>query len=128
MEENEVHSCFDRFARAWNAHDVGAMVACWVAGGTAIDPWGRFATGHEGIRQLLAGEHAASMRNSRYIVKAVRVRELSAESAVAECEAVIEGALAPNGSMYDLPHRVDAVVVRQGAWRFLSLHPSFERA
>lgn len=127
-QEQEVRSCFERFAAAWNAHDVTAMVACWAPAGTAIDPWGRFAAGQEGVGRLLGGEHESSMRQSRYTIRDVQVRTLSAESVVAVCDAVIEGVLAPNAATYDLPHRVDAVLVKQGEWRFLSLHPSFSRA
>lgn len=126
--EQEVRECFERFAAAWSAHDVEAMVGCWSREGNAIDPWGRFAAGHDGIRQLLSSEHATSMRESRYRIEAVRVRSLSDSSCVAECDAVIEGVRAPNGSLYDLAHHIDSVVVRQDGWRFLSLHPTFSRA
>ena len=126
--ENEVRECFDRFARAWDEHDVPAMVACWSPHGSAIDPWGRFAAGHEGVENLLRAEHEGAMRSSRYRIRDVRVRTLSEDSAVAECDAVIEQVIAPNGSTYELPHHLDAVVVRESSWRFLSLHPSFARA
>lgn len=126
--EQEIRECFERFAAAWNSHDVEAMVACWCREGNAIDPWGRFASGHDGIRQLLSSEHSTSMRESRYRLEAVRVRSLSDSSCIAECDAVIEGVRAPNGSLYELPHHIDSVVVRQDGWRFLSLHPTFSRA
>lgn len=126
--EQQVRECFERFASAWDDHDIAAMVACWAEDGNAIDPWGRFAAGHEGIARLLSSEHASSMRDSRYRIDALRVRSLSEHSAIVECDAVIQHVLAPNGSTYDLPHRIDAVVVHQNGWRLLSLHPTFARA
>jgi uncharacterized protein (TIGR02246 family) len=128
MQEQEIREHFDRFASAWNRHDIGAMVDCWAHEGNAIDPWGRFAAGHVAIGELLASEHESSMRDSRYQLRDIRVRPLSADSAIVACEAVIEGVHAPNGTTYDLPHHIDAVVVRQDGCRFLSLHPTFARA
>jgi hypothetical protein len=59
-------------------------------------------------------------------VLTLNVRELSPVSVVAECEAVIDDARAPNDKLYQLKHRLDAVLVkRDGVWRFMSIHPSF---
>ncbi|MEA2568219.1 MAG: SnoaL-like domain [Acidobacteriota bacterium] len=122
----EVRATFDRFASAWDAHDVEAMADCWIDEGNAIDLWGKLAVGRAGVIELLASEHKAPMRDSRYRLLSVNVRELSPESVVAECEAVIDDVRAPNGRLYQLKHRLDAVLVkRDGAWRFMSIHPSF---
>jgi uncharacterized protein (TIGR02246 family) len=128
--EEKIRATFDAFADAWNAHDVTRMVACWAEQGTAVDPWGRYAAGHEGVARLLGGEHEGSMRESSYRIDEVRVQALSERSAIAECECVIVDALAPNGKRYELRHRVDAVLVCEDdeSWRFISLHPSFGRA
>lgn len=122
----EVNATFAQFAKAWDAHDIEAMADCWIDDGNAIDLWGKLAIGRPGVIELLGGEHEGPMRDSRYRVLAVNVRELSPESVVAECEAVIDNARAPNGKLYQLKHRLDAVLVkRDGAWRFMSIHPSF---
>jgi uncharacterized protein (TIGR02246 family) len=122
----EVNATFAEFARAWNAHDVEAMADCWIDEGNAIDPWGRLAVGRAGVSELLGGEHAGPMRDSRYRLISLNVRELSPDAVVAECEGVIDDVRAPNDKLYQLRHRVDAVLVkRAGAWRFMSLHPSF---
>lgn len=121
-----VRETFDRFARAWNAHDVEAMADCWIDEGNAIDLWGKLAVGRAGVIELLGGEHETPMRDSRYSIVSLNVRELSPESVVAECEAIIDDVRAPNGKLYQLKHRLDAVLVkRAGAWRFMSIHPSF---
>jgi uncharacterized protein (TIGR02246 family) len=122
----EVRATFDRFASAWNVHDVEAMADCWIDEGNAIDVWGKLAVGRAGVIELLRGEHETPMRDSNYRLLSVNVRELSPESVVAECEAVIDDVRAPNGRLYQLKHRLDAVLVkRDGAWRFMSIHPSF---
>jgi uncharacterized protein (TIGR02246 family) len=130
MSDQQIRATFDEFTRAWNAHDVAAMAACWTASGNAVDLWGRLAVGHDGVVALLGGEHAGPMRESRYRVDDIRVRSLSEESAVVECDAYIEGVIAPNGRVYELAHRIDAIVADagDGQWRFVTLHPSFTRA
>jgi uncharacterized protein (TIGR02246 family) len=127
--ERQVRTTIEEFVRAWDAHDVAALAACWTDGGSVVDPWGRFAAGREAVTELLTREHGDLMRESSYRVDALRIRPLSETSAVIECDAVIENALAPNGKRYELAHRVDAVLVADGErWRFISLHPSFARA
>jgi len=123
---DEVSATFARFASAWDAHDIEAMADCWIDDGNAVDLWGKLAIGRAGVIDLLGSEHAGPMRDSRYRVLTLNVRELSPESVVAECEAVIDDARAPNEKLYQLKHRLDAVLVkRDGAWRFMSIHPSF---
>ncbi|HEX2061989.1 MAG TPA: hypothetical protein VHK90_14705 [Thermoanaerobaculia bacterium] len=64
------------------------------------------------------------MRDSRYRLDELRVRPLSERSVVAECDGVLENVRAPNGSAYELPHRIHAVLVDEGGWQFLSMNPS----
>ncbi|HEX9985954.1 MAG TPA: SgcJ/EcaC family oxidoreductase [Thermoanaerobaculia bacterium] len=126
MTEPEIRAAFDEFSAAWNAHDLARMAACWSAQGSAVDPWGRFASGREGVAALLGREHEETMRESTYRVDSIQMRELSDATVVVEADAVIDGALAPNGKRYALAHRINAVLVQEeGGWRFLSLHPTF---
>lgn len=129
MYEEQIRATFAEFAAAWNDHDVASMAGCWCEGGSAVDPWGRFASGRDGVFNLLAGEHEGPMRESSYRLQTLEIKQLSDRSAVVTCEAVIDGVRAPNGRIYALPHHVDAVVVAdEDRWRFLSLHPSLPRA
>ena len=125
--DGAIRATFDEFAAAWNAHDAARMAACWVDEGNAVDPWGKLAVGRHGVEQLLAEEHEAPMRESSYRILQLATRSLSEHAAVVECEATIDNVRAPNGRHYELKHRLDGVaVVRDGAWRFLSLHPSLK--
>ena len=128
MSEQQIRARFDAFAAAWNAHDVGGMAGCFVARGNVTHPWGAFAAGREEIARLLAGEHEGEMRDSRWRFDQLAVRQLSERAAVVECDGVIEGVRAPNGSAYELPHRINAVVVDEDGWHFLSLNPTLGRA
>jgi hypothetical protein len=66
------------------------------------------------------------MGSSTYRVLALSAAPREDQTAVAECSAVIDGVRAPNGRAYSLPHRVNAVLRREGGrWQFVSLHPSF---
>jgi uncharacterized protein (TIGR02246 family) len=127
--EQQVRALFHTFANAWNAHDVPGMAGCFIESGNVTHPWGTFAAGREAIARLLAGEHEGPMRESRWRVSDLQVRTLSERSVVVECDGVIEGVRAPNGSAYELPHRIHAVLVDDAdGWRFMSLNPSFTRA
>jgi uncharacterized protein (TIGR02246 family) len=130
--EQEIRDRFVTFADAWNAHDVEAMAACWVENGNVTHPWGTFAAGRDGVARLLADEHTGPMRDSHYRFDQLQVRALSGDAAVVECDGVIEQVRAPNGNLYALPHRLNAVLVRAEAgrdeWRFMSLNPSVTRA
>lgn len=128
MDEQQIRARFEAFSEAWNAHDVESMTGCFVAGGTITHPWGTFAAGREEITALLSGEHSGAMRESRFRFDALHVRPLSEKSVVAECEGMLESVRAPNGAAYELPHRIQAVLVDDGGWRFLSMNPSLARA
>lgn len=127
--EEPIRSRFDEFTRAWNAHDVPAMVACFAAAGNITHPLGAFAAGHQGITDLLTEEHEGAMRDSRWVVSSLRIQPLSDRTAVVQCEGLLESVRRPNGKPYELPHQIDAVVVQDGHdWQFVSFHPSFVRA
>ncbi|HYK02357.1 MAG TPA: SgcJ/EcaC family oxidoreductase [Thermoanaerobaculia bacterium] len=132
MSEQQIRARFDAFASAWNIHDVEAMANCFVSRGNVTHPWGAFAAGREEIARLLAGEHEGPMRESRWRFEQLTIRQLSETAAVCECDGVIDGVRAPNGSAYELPHRINAVVVNDGmdedGWYFLSLNPNISRA
>lgn len=132
MNQNErIEARFAEFARAWNAHDVGAMVDCFAEGGNVTHPFGTFAAGRDGITRLLTSEHDGPMRESRWVVHDLRIRPISDRAAVVQCDALLEGVRAPNDRPYDLPHQIDAVLVADDAgddWHFVSLHPSYTRA
>jgi uncharacterized protein (TIGR02246 family) len=121
-----VQVLLDNFITAWNAHDVDALTRCWAESGNIVHPWGHYAAGHEEIRALLGDEHASGMGQSRQELQSVRSKFLSDNTVVLECDATIDDVKAPNGRLYRLPIRLNAVAVREGdAWRFVSLHPSY---
>ncbi|HEX8618425.1 MAG TPA: SgcJ/EcaC family oxidoreductase [Thermoanaerobaculia bacterium] len=124
MSEQQIRERFDAFANAWNAHDVAAMADCFIERGNVTHPWGAFAAGREEIARLLAADHEGPMRESRWRFEQLSIRQLSDRAAVVECNGVVEGVRAPNGNRYELPHRVNAVVVDEDGWRFLSLNPN----
>ncbi len=125
MSEQQIHARFDEFAAAWNAHDPEAMARCFVEYGNVTHPWGTFAAGREAIVRLLARDHVdGPMRESRMRFDGITIRHLSDHAAVVECNGEIEDVLAPNGTRYELPHRINAVVVNEDGWRFLSLNPN----
>jgi len=128
MSEQQIRERFEAFAAAWNAHDVAAMAECFVARGNITHPWGDFAAGRDEITALLEREHRAAMRESRCRFDHLALRQLSDTSAVVEAQGVLERVLAPNGSVYELPHRINAVVVEEDGWRFLSMNPTPDRA
>lgn len=128
MSEQQIRARFEAFADAWNAHDVSAMARCFIDGGNITHPWGTFAVGRKAIERLLASEHDGPMRESRYRLGEMQLRTLSERTTAVECDGVLEGVRAPNGSAYDLPHRINAVMVDDEGWRFMSMSPTVVRA
>jgi uncharacterized protein (TIGR02246 family) len=129
MSEQQIRARFEEFAAAWNVHDVAAMAGCFLDGGNVTHPWGTFAVGREAIASLLDDEHRGPMRDSRYRLGELQLRTLSERATAAECDGVLEGVRAPNGSAYDLPHRINAVLVDSDeGWRFMSMSPTVTRA
>lgn len=127
MFEDSIRERFETFIAAWNAHDVPAMTQCFTATGNITHPWGTFAAGHDEIARLLTDEHEGTMRESNLQPVQLRVRTLSEGSAVADFEGVLEGVRAPNGSPYQLPHFIHAVLIDQDGWLFLSMNPSVDQ-
>jgi ketosteroid isomerase-like protein len=121
---SDVSATLARFCDAWNRHDVDALTETWSEDGELNHPWGFRAVGREAIRRLLAGEHATSMAGSH-----LRISNISSQpgqgTVTAEVEGVLEGVQAPNGRAYDLPHKMHALFVFDGAeWRIRTLTPT----
>ena len=127
--EDEVQTMLAEFGRALNEHDAVAIGHFWLEEGSFVDLWGRFVFGRDRVEDLFAREFHEQLSDSHFRALRLEVRPLSETTVVAECDAVWEKVRAPNGRSYDLPHRIDAVLVRRdGGWRFMSAHPSFRRA
>jgi uncharacterized protein (TIGR02246 family) len=127
--EEEVKVMLAQFGAALNAHDAAAIARFWLRDGNFVDQWGRLAFGSDGVEQLFASLFTTELLDARFVASRLDLRRISDDTVVGECDAVWEHVRAPNGRLYDLPHRIDAVFVRgDGAWRFMSAHPSFRNA
>jgi uncharacterized protein (TIGR02246 family) len=127
--EEEVRRMLAEFGRALNEHDAAAISRSWLEEGNFIDVWGRFAVGRAAVKQLFGQEFENALAEARFRALRLDLRALSEDTVVAECDSVWENVRAPTGRYYDLPHRIDAIFVRRdGAWWFMSAHPSFRRA
>lgn len=123
--ESQIEQTMERFAAAWNTHDVTAMAACWTQDGNAINPLGRYAMGRAGVTVLLAAEHGNPMKESIYRIISATTNVLSPDTAVLEALCAIDGVLGPNGRRYTLSHMLNAVLrLDSGAWQFVTLHPT----
>jgi uncharacterized protein (TIGR02246 family) len=127
--ETEVAAVFRAFESAWNAHDTRALAALWTESGNLLHPWGRFATGHTAIEELLREEHESRMSGSSNRIVSLSTRKIAGDAIVAEGEGVIENVTAPNGTSYTLDHQFSAVLVREAEqWRFMSFQPTLKPA
>jgi uncharacterized protein (TIGR02246 family) len=127
--EDEVRLMLTEFGATLNSHDAAGIARFWLRDGNFVDQWGRLAFGSEGVEQLFATLFTTELLDARFVATRLELRNIADETVVGECEAVWEHVRAPNGRLYDLPHRIGAVFVRRdGQWRFMSAHPSFRNA
>jgi uncharacterized protein (TIGR02246 family) len=118
------------FAAAWAEHDARRLASFWLEDGDFMSPFGQFARGREELERQFAGEHGSVMKASRYRFKLDSVRLVTPEVAVTDWSNVIEGMVAPDGTVLPpFPHHVTTVFVqRSGRWwkhsgRAMSLLP-----
>ena len=110
-----------RFCDAWNRHSAAELALLWTDDGELHHPWGFRAVGRDAIHDLLAKELGSTMSAST-IRLTPSEPENEGETATTELHGVIQGALAPNGRPYDLPHSLTAMFVRRnGEWRIRNM-------
>jgi uncharacterized protein (TIGR02246 family) len=112
----EVEAAYDR---AWDAADVDGLLRPLVAGATVIDPFGNVVEGREAIRRAFRTLLAGRARGSTHASTILGVRFVTAEVALADGEAVIEGLSGADGvAMPGFVHRfTDVLVLVAGRWR-----------
>jgi uncharacterized protein (TIGR02246 family) len=104
---------------AWNRADLDALVSPFAPDATIIDPFGGVSSGRDEIRRLLSELLAGSGRGSTHTGTILSVRFVSADVALADGEAVIEGLHDADGVVRPpLLHRFTDVLIRTAdGWR-----------
>ena len=99
-EAANVRKSCSAFVTAWNAHDPKAMAAVFAEDGDIINPFGKHAAGRGDLEKLFAAEQTGQgmLRESSLKVEDEPIRFLSAEVAVSDAEAVVSGAIGPDGT------------------------------
>lgn len=108
-----------RFAETWNAHDMEAMSALFTDDADFVNVAGMHWKGREQIRKEHARLHELQMKESTVTVRAVDVRFLKPDVALAHIEWKIEGDRDPDGTSRQPREGILSWVVtkRAGEWR-----------
>jgi uncharacterized protein (TIGR02246 family) len=118
------------FVAAWNRHDPKAMASVWAPEGDLLNPFGRWARGHEELVKLFTDEQSAPMKASTFTTTAIHVRTLAPNVALADWDFTIAGITAPTGtSMPPQPFHAAFVWVKKGSsWSVLAGRPMIPAA
>jgi uncharacterized protein (TIGR02246 family) len=103
------------FAAAWNVHDARKMAAVWAEDGDLINPFGQKAHGRAGIETFLEKEQSTVMKGTTYKIDSMSVRDLDANTAIADWESDVVGMMDATGkAMPPFRHHVFSVCVKKG--------------
>lgn len=118
-DEAAIRALEAAYDAAWDAADLEALTAPFTPDATIVDPFGGVSVGRVEIERLLGTLLAGSGRGSTHAARILGVRFVTADVALADGEAVIEGLSASDGgAMPPIVHRFTDVLVRSGGvWR-----------
>lgn len=113
-----------RWEAAWNAHDADAMAALVAPDVDFINVGGRWLQGVEEFRGWHATIHRAHLRASTWTTRAVNVRTLGANLALAHVEWTIAGEQARDGTARPDRSGIFTWLMqkRGGEWRIAAAH------
>ncbi|HRY25357.1 MAG TPA: SgcJ/EcaC family oxidoreductase [Geminicoccaceae bacterium] len=111
----------DRFADAWNSHDMGALAGLFEDAARFVNVVGMFWRSREEIRQAHAFSHESMFRNSTLAVKAVENTALAPGVVAVHVHWHLEGHLGPTGEPEQPRDGVLLLVAREtrqnGGWQ-----------
>jgi uncharacterized protein (TIGR02246 family) len=118
------------FVAAWNRHDPAAMASVWAPDGDLLNPFGRWARGHEELTKLFTEEQSVAMKASTFTTTAIHVRTLAPNVALADWDFTIAGITAPNGASMPVQtfHAAFVWVKKGGTWSVLAGRPMIPAA
>ena len=91
QDEAAVRALEAAYDEAWNRADLDALVSPFAPDATIVDPFGGVSSGRDEIRGLLSALLAGRGRGSTHTSTILSVTFVSADVALADGEAVIEG-------------------------------------
>jgi len=104
----EVTDTVHALAECWNQHDMNAVTVLFAQDVEFVNVIGLWWKSCDEIRKAHWFAHARIFKNSHPTITAVAVRFPAADLAIARARWVLEGALAPDGSV--LPARMDVLL------------------
>ena len=111
---------------AWDRHDPEGLAAGFSENGDLLNPFGRFAKGHDQLVALFKEEHTSRLKDSTYNGTCEPARLLAPDVAEVNCVYTVEGLKGP-GSDSTIHGNMTKVVVRSGdEWKVAlarAMHP-----
>lgn len=112
------------FAAAWGRHDAKAMAAFFAEDGTLINPGGRLAVGRGEVERLFADEQSTFMAKTTLDVRVARVDRVTGDVVLVLWDALLHGAIGPDGKASDVNHQVTVVERRTAdGWEVVAARP-----
>ncbi len=96
--ELAIHNTYEKFAAAWNKHDVDAMALLWTKDSDYMEPDGRTVFGQGEVKRLLTFEHASVFKDSQLYLAVEHVRPVSDSVAIADGSYELFGATDTRGN------------------------------
>lgn len=117
-EEQAVRSVVERFADAWNRHDMGAFSQLFGEDADFVNVIGTRWIGRPAIREAHAATHATIFKESRLTIEQTDVRFLDPDVAVARSRWTLTGHTASDGQPGALRtgFLTNVLVQRDGRW------------
>jgi uncharacterized protein (TIGR02246 family) len=117
----EIAAGVQRFAQAWNAHDMPAFADLFADDAQFVNVVGLWWRGRAAIREAHEASHATMFRGSTLEFRETDVRFLTPETAIARTRWILRGHVSPDG--VPLPERtgllVNVVSRTTGRWQIV---------
>lgn len=115
-DEAAVRAVEAAYDAAWQEGDIDALLRCLAEDAVLVNPHGETARGHAEIRRELEAVLSGPARGSKHTSVLIRVEFLTADVAIVDGHAWIEGA-GQEESAASLTHRFTDILVRKnGMW------------
>jgi uncharacterized protein (TIGR02246 family) len=113
-DESAVRAIEAAYDAAWRRGEIEALMSCFVPDAVLVNPLGETAEGHDEIERMLRQFLSGPARDSTHTTRILRLSFVTADVAVVDGEALLEGAAVDESVLL---HRfTDILVKRAGSW------------
>lgn len=117
-DEHQIRAIFDRWERAWNAHDMHAFAELFHDDATWVVWTGRVWKGRKAVEDGHVEAHRTFFRNSTQLSRPEEINQIAPDVVVARSRTTLRGdARDPEATIYGL--KLLVITRRSGVWKIL---------